>query len=144
MKKKPSLKSLKNKAWRLCSEFIRRRYSDQGGFCGCYTCGAPIHWKYEAQAGHAIPGRHNAVLLDVEILRPQCYRCNCAMGGRYHIFITKLIRENGLEWWEEKLIKARQTVKLTRTDYEEKIGEFQRLLSDLDERAGNPELAEAA
>lgn len=51
-----------------------------------------------------------------------------------HVFATKLIREKGIEWWEEKLIAARQVVKLTRTDYEEKIGEFKRLLAELDAR----------
>jgi hypothetical protein len=142
VKKKPSLKSLKNKAWKLCSEYVRRRYADEGGFCGCYTCGAPIHWKLEAQAGHAIPGRTNSVLLDCSIIRPQCYGCNCCRGGMHHVFATKLIREHGMEWWEDKLIAARQAVKLTRTDYEEKIGQFKQLLSELD---GDPcQLAKAA
>jgi hypothetical protein len=83
MKKKPTLKSLKNKAWKLCSEYVRRKDADAGGFCGCYTCGAPIHWKLEAQAGHAIGGRTNSVLLDVDIIRPQCVACNVFRRGMY-------------------------------------------------------------
>ena len=122
--KKPSIKSLKNKAWKLLSEYIRRKDADEGGTTNCYTCDLPIHWKYEAQAGHAIGGRHNAVLFDVEILRPQCVACNVFRRGNYPIFTTKLIKENGMEWWEKKLEDSRQLVKLTRDDYEEIIESY--------------------
>ena len=131
MKRKPTLRSLKNKAWKLCSEWVRRKDADAGGYVGCYTCGAPIHHKLEAQAGHAIPGRRNAVLLDVDVIRPQCRRCNVFMGGRYEIFAAKLIREHGLEWFESKLEGARKVVKMTRADYEEAIEGFKRKLAAL-------------
>lgn len=131
-KKTPTLRALKNKAWKLCSEYVRRKYADAGGFVGCYTCGAPLHWKLEAQAGHAIGGRNNAVLLDVEILRPQCVACNVFRRGNYPIFTAKLIREHGLEWFEQKLVAARQIVKLTRADYEQRIEEFQNKLKELE------------
>jgi hypothetical protein len=132
VKKKPSLKSLKNKAWKLCSEYVRRKEADAGGYVHCYTCLAPIHWKLEAQAGHAIGGRNNAVLLDVEIIRPQCVACNVFRRGNYPIFAAKLIRENGIEWFEKKLAGARGAVKLTRSDYEGKIDYFKRLLAQLE------------
>jgi hypothetical protein len=131
-RKKPTTSCLKKKAWKLVSEFVRRRDADEGGFVGCYTCGAPIHWKYEAQAGHAIPGRTNAVLLDVSILRPQCYACNCARRGMHHIFSTKLIQENGMAWWEEKLFNARQSVKFTREDLEQIIEKYKTKLKELE------------
>lgn len=131
MKKKPTLKSLKNKAWSLCSEFVRRSHADEGGTVSCYTCGKLMHWK-ESHAGHAIPGRHNAVLLDTEIIRPQCPRDNVMMGGRYEIFTAKLIRENGLEWFESKLIASRQPVKVSRVDYEQKIEDLKAKLKELE------------
>lgn len=131
MKKKPTLKSLKAKAWKLCSQWVRRKDADEGGFVSCYTCGAPIHAVLEAKAGHAIPGRHGSVLLDVDILRPQCVRCNVFMRGRYEVFAAKLIRENGIEWFERKLEGARQVVKMTRSDYEEAIESFRRKLDEL-------------
>lgn len=117
MKKKPTLKSLKNKAWKLFSEYVRRRDAMPDGWGHCYTCMAPGHWK-DLQCGHAIPGRHNAVLLDDEICRPQCPRCNVWMRGRYEIFTAKLIRERGLEWFEKKLEGARRVVKFSRNDFE--------------------------
>lgn len=130
MKKKPTLKGLKNKCWRLFSEYIRRKDADAGGTEHCYTCEALAHWK-ELQCGHGIGGRHNAVLFDEEICRPQCVRCNVFMRGQYPIFTAKLIRENGLEWFERKLEQARQVVKLTRADFEEMIQTYKQKLAVL-------------
>lgn len=128
--KKPTLKSIKKKAWKVFSEWIRRKDADAGGTVACYTCGKLMYWK-EAHAGHAIPGRHNAVLLDEDIVKPQCPRDNIFMGGMYHIFATKLIQENGMRWWEKKLEGARRVVKLTRYDFEESIQLYQAKLSSL-------------
>lgn len=133
MKKKPTLKAMKSRAWKLFSEFVRRKHSDEGGTGRCYTCGELAHWK-ELQCGHAIGGRHNAVLLDEEICRPQCIRCNVFMRGQYPIFTSKLIRENGLEWFESKLISARAVVKINRAEYEEKIQELKQRLTEMDEK----------
>lgn len=130
MKKKPTLKGLKAKAWKLFSEWVRRKDADEGGSERCFTCGVPKHWK-ELQCGHAIPGRHNAVLLDEEICRPQCPRCNVWMGGNYPIFTTKLIKEKGMDWWENKLSGARAIVKLTRGDYEGLIEMYKKKLEAL-------------
>lgn len=133
-RKKPSIRSLKNKAWSLCSQLVRRREADEGGFVYCFTCGKPIHWKYEAQAGHAIGGRRNAVLLDDSIIRPQCYPCNDKRigNGMPHIFIPKLIRENGIEWWEAKAQNARKPQHMTRSDWEDSIRGFQERLALLE------------
>lgn len=125
-KKKPKLKSLsslKKKAWVLFSQYIRQSSADNYGVCVCYTCGERQQWK-EAQAGHAIPGRHNAVLYDEEIVRVQCVACNIFRRGNYQAFITKLIKSNGIEWWENKLSDSRQTVKYTRTDIQEIIDKY--------------------
>lgn len=131
-KKQPTLKSLKNKAWKVVSEYVRRKDADEGGTVACYTCGDLYFWK-ELHAGHAIPGRRNAVLYDTDIIKPQCPRDNIFMGGRHEIFAAKLIRENGLEWFEAKLVGARQAVKLTRDDLEKIIETYKQKLEDLRE-----------
>ena len=130
MKKKPTLAKLKKKAWKILSEYVRRREADENGMVYCYTCGERFHWR-DVHAGHAIPGRHNAVLLDTDIIRPQCPRDNIFMGGRYEIFAARLIRENGLEWFEQKLSGARQVVKLTRSDLEGFIESYKQKLEGL-------------
>ena len=121
--KKPTLRSLKNKAWKLFSEYVRRKDADEGGTVSCFTCGKPLSWK-EAHAGHAIPGRHNAVLFDLDIVRPQCPRDNIFLRGRYEVFATKLIKEMGMDWWEKKLAGSREIVKLTRSDLEDLIAAY--------------------
>jgi hypothetical protein len=136
-RRKPTISALKKRAWKLMSEYVRRKDADEGGYVGCYTCGAPIHWKYEAQAGHAIPGRTGAVLLDPDIIRPQCDRCNRPLsrfggrGGNYAVFAANLIRENGLEWFERKLEGARRVVKWSRADLEEFIQTYKQKLEGL-------------
>jgi hypothetical protein len=128
--KKVTLRSLKNKGWKLFSQWIRRKDADEGGTVECFTCGKRMHWS-EAHAGHALPGRHNAVLLDPEIVRVQCPVCNIWKGGNYPVFTAKLIREKGLEWFEGKLEGAKRIVKYTRSDYEEMIQEFKQKLEAL-------------
>jgi hypothetical protein len=131
--KKQTLSSLKKKAWKLLSELVRRQDADEGGTTQCFTCGKWIHWKYEAQAGHAIGGRRNAVLFDLEIIRPQCFACNAKHigNGMPHVFIPKLIREKGIEWWEMKAQAARKPQILTRSDVESLIAGFKEKLESL-------------
>lgn len=124
MKKKKSLRQLKDKCWKVFSEYVRRRNVDAGGTDRCYTCEKLAHWK-ELQCGHAIGGRHNAVLFDASICRPQCARCNVFMRGNYQIFTTKLIKENGMAWWEHKLEQSRRIVKYTRTEIEGLIAYYE-------------------
>jgi len=118
-KKLKSISSLKKKAWYLFSKHIRQK-SAVNGYCTCYTCGNSHPWK-EIQAGHGIGGRHNAVLFDEDIVKPQCVGCNVFLRGNYTIFTTKLIKEHGMQWWDNKLVNSRLIVKRTRSDYEEII-----------------------
>lgn len=52
--------------------------------------------------------------------------------GRHDIFAVKLIRENGLEWFEEKIAGAREAVKLTREDLEKLISTYKQKLEALE------------
>ena len=134
MKRKSTIKGLKNKAWKLFSEYVRRKHADEGGTASCYTCGQLAYWK-DLQCGHAIPGRHGAVLFDEEICRPQCPRDNVFLGGRYEIFTTRLIKENGMAWWEAKLDGAKRVVKYTRSDLEALIESYKQKLRELNANA---------
>ena len=114
--RKSTNRSLKAKAWKLFSEYIRRSYSDRHDNATCYTCGATGHWK-SLQAGHAIPGRTNAVLLDEDVVRPQCVACNIYRRGNYPVFVNNLIKEHSTEWFDRKLADARRAVKYTKADW---------------------------
>ena len=133
-KKAKSLASLKRRAWKLLSEVVRRQWASVDGYVVCYTCGNAANWK-EMQAGHAIPGRTGAVLLDEDIIRPQDEKCNIWGRGMHHIFAGKLIRENGVDWWDRKLSESRSVVKWTRSDLEAKIEKYRARLQALDSPA---------
>jgi hypothetical protein len=132
--KKQSPKTLKNKAWKLFSEYIRRRDADEGGTLSCITCGKLMHWK-EAHAGHAIPGRTNSILLDPEVTYGQCPVCNIWKNGNYPVYTTVLIKKFGMDWWEQKLIDARKAVKMTRSDWEQAVEYWKAKLAGLEEGA---------
>lgn len=129
-KKTPSLRALKAKCWKVFSEYVRRKHADEGGTAQCYTSGVLAHWK-DLQCGHAIGGRHNAVLFDEDICRPQTVAENVFKRGNYPVFVTKLIEENGLEWWQQKLESSRRVVKYTRSDLEELIQQYKQKLATL-------------
>lgn len=130
--KTKSRRATKTAAWKLFSEYVRRKYADANGLARCYTSGVVAHWR-ELQCGHAIGGRHNAVLFDEEICRPQSVSENVFKRGNYPVFITKLIQENGLDWWQKKLADSRQIVKLTRADLEEIIAHYKAKIAELPE-----------
>lgn len=130
MKKKQSLRSLKNKCWRIFSEWVRRRDADEGGTVHCVTCRKPIYWK-EAHAGHFVPGRTNAVLFHPDIVNPQCPICNIWKGGAYHDYTLYMLDKYGREKVEEFLSLRRQVKKYTRSDLEELIESYKQKLSEL-------------
>lgn len=130
-KKKKSLSALKKQAWDLLSRVIRTESAAKDGYCQCYTCGKMLEFK-DAQAGHAIGGRHNAVLFDEEILRCQCMACNVFKRGNYQVFITRLIEENGFDWWLTKLAQLRETIKYNRCDLESKIDLYKARLKEIE------------
>lgn len=73
--KKLSVNKLKKDCWELFSKIVRLSEADEMGMAKCVTCPAVKHWK-ELQAGHFIPGRHNAILFERRGCHPQCYVCN--------------------------------------------------------------------
>jgi hypothetical protein len=128
--RKPTLKSLKARCWKLFSEYIRRKDADEGGTVHCYTCRKPVYWK-EAHAGHFVPGRKNAVLFNPEVVRPQCVGCNIFLGGAYHAYTLRMVDELGREKVDELLALKHQVKKFTRMDLEEMIQAYRQKLEAL-------------
>ena len=117
--RKESYKTLKTKAWRIFSEFIRRRGSIDGNN-SCVTCGVTKKWQ-ELQCGHFIDGRHNAVLFNPLICWPQCLRCNVFLKGnkiKYTLFMQNKFGQNKVE---EMLSESHRIVKLGKSDLKDII-----------------------
>ena len=118
MKKPLTIPKFKAKVWAKFSLYIRQKYSKRG-MVKCYTCGVVKPIK-EMQCGHGFGGRGNSILFDEEIVRPQCVSCNIFRGGSYDIFHSKLIKENGVEWFQKKVKQKQETKQFTRSELEEK------------------------
>ena len=112
MKKKPTVSSLKKKAWKLCSEYIRRRDSDSNGMCRCITCGKSGHWK-EMQAGHFVSGRTNGILFDDRGIYAQCMACNVFGQGKpleYMIALERMFGQNDALNLRDSLMECKKRV----------------------------------
>ena len=115
------------------SEWVRRRDADEGGTTRCVTCRAPIYWK-EAQAGHFVPGRTNAVLFHPDLVHVQCIACNIFRGGNYAAYTLFMLDRYGREKVEEFLSLKHKVVKLARSDLEAIIETYKQKLQALGSR----------
>lgn len=130
-KKKPKTKSFyKAKAWKAFSEWVRRSSIVYSELVRCYTCNNLMHWK-ESQAGHGIGGRGNAVLFMTELVRVQCKSCNIFKGGNYPIFTRSLIKEYGLDKYDELVTESQKVVQYKSSDYIEIEKKYKVLLESL-------------
>jgi|SRR3990172_9892917 len=109
------LKVRKQAAWDAFSKFIRTKYL-KNGFLVCYTCGKKMTLE-DAQAGHGIGGRNNAVLFMEEVVRPQCQKCNGFLNGNYPVFTMKLMEELGVKRYQNLVILSNQIVKWTASEF---------------------------
>ena len=122
-------KRLKDKAWKLFSQYIRLKYADKNGNVACYTCGKILPWQ-ASQCGHGISGRKNYVLFLEEVCRPQCVSCNIYHNGLYEVFITKLADEYTLEQVKRWVNESRKPLKRYKADYIQIIEELQAQLDE--------------
>lgn len=98
--KSKSVKTLKAKAWKIFSQYIRQR--DRGV---CFTCGlrywneelGEVDW-HRTHAGHFI---HNKLDFDEMNIHCQCVQCNKWKHGNLGIYALKMAGLYGLEAVEE-------------------------------------------
>jgi len=116
---KSKKKRLKEKAWKLFSEYIRRRDAEAGYVC-CVTCGKRDEWK-RMQAGHFISGRNLSILFEPDCVHPQCRGCNLYGHGRQKEYYLFMRERYGLKRIDSLYIQANTVKKYTESDYEELI-----------------------
>ena len=117
--KHKSTKTLRKKAWKLMSEYVRQR--DKGI---CITCGTMKHWK-EQQAGHYI--HKDCLDFDFTNINCQCARCNKWLHGNSGVYGEILIKRHGLKKIEKLREKSERVKKWS-------IGELEQIISELQER----------
>lgn len=111
--KKETVSKWKKKVWPVFSEYIRKRDCLKTTGCTsfglCVTCDKKYHFKL-LQAGHFIPGRHNANLFSEKGVHAQCYNCNVNLRGNTLEYRRRINKMYG-EGYDEILEKEDQATK---------------------------------
>lgn len=95
------LNRAKQRAWDAFSKYIRLRdaikTTGTTDKARCFTCRKvyPAFGRGCLQAGHFIPGRQGAVLIDEIGVNAQCYNCNHKLKGAWLEYENRLIYEQG-------------------------------------------------
>lgn len=117
MPRKQSIKTLKAKAWKLFSEYIRRRDSDENGYGKCCTCGKKIHWS-EGDAGHWISRVHSSTFFEETNVHLQCRYDNRYRNGAPEEYVKFMIDQYGIDELERLRLLKHQQKKFTTRDLE--------------------------
>ena len=126
-----SRKSLKKKMDTLFSQYIRQKYANHEGYCICVTCGRPVNWKYECDAGHYRPRQHNKTRFDERNVHPQCKSCNGAEGGEQHRHGVYIDKTYGEGTSEELYRLSKESCPYSISDYEEMIADLKERLKEI-------------
>jgi len=136
MSKPKSISKLKKQLDTLFSKYVRLVTADFNGTNTCFTCKTRKHYK-ELHAGHFMSRKHLATrwLYDEENdlynVLPQCPKCNLFEAGEQYIYGLFLNMEYGEGTAEAIHIKSKTTIKMSRSDYEEKIKYYREKIKQL-------------
>lgn len=128
--RKPSRKTLVNKADKVFSEYIRRRYTDHNGYAVCFTCGKKDHWK-ELQCGHFMSRKHYSTRWNETNCQVQCAGCNVFRYGEQYKFGRNLDITLGSGTADELHMLSRQVVKYSNVDLIEMINHYTKKIGEL-------------
>lgn len=133
--KKKTISSLKKLVWEVFSKYIRTRdcllTTGCSSFGLCITCGRRNHFKL-LQAGHFIPGRHNANLFSERGTHAQCYNCNINLRGNTLEYRRQIVKLYGKGADIELENEDRQVKKFTLPELEELLEKYKEKLKALE------------
>jgi len=121
--KKWTLTRWKQEAWKWCSEYNRRKDTNENGTGYCCTCQKQLHWT-QGDAGHFQSGRASGILFYDNGIHLQCKFCNGPGGGeqyKYGLFIEKrygkeeVTKQQNMKW---------ELNKYSKQDYQMMIDEY--------------------
>ena len=130
-----SISKLKKELDKWFSLFIRLRDATDEGMVQCVTSGRTYHYK-KIHAGHFMSRRHLATRWCELNVAPQSAADNLFGQGEQYKFGLALDQKYGEGTAEELQFKARQTIKMTRIDYEEKISYYKSAVENLKKEKG--------
>ena len=124
-KNKSKKQKLFEKAWKICSEYIRRR--DKGK---CFTCSTIKHWK-GMEAGHFRHGKGSPIYFDERNIHAQCSRCNRLYSGQRDIYLRKIQKLYGIEVGDWLIKESYKTHYYTIKELEGVIKYYQEKIASL-------------
>jgi len=129
------LSSVKREAWVVFSRYIRLRdclrTTGSKDYGECITCNNQFEFK-DLDAGHFIPGRHNANLFSERGVNAQCRVCNRFKGGNQLEYRRQIVKLYGLGADEELEKEAKEIKKYTIAELEELKRYYQELIKGLE------------
>lgn len=130
-----SISKLKKELDKWFSLYIRLRNATDEGMVQCFTSGRVYHYK-QMHAGHFMSRRHLATRWCEINVQPQSPADNLFGQGEQYKFGLNLDIKYGEGTAEELQYKARQTVKLSRVDYEDEISYYKNAVNNLKKQKG--------
>lgn len=128
---KTPLEKLRDKAWKLQSEYVRRFYADWRGWVRCFTCLAIRHYK-EMQAGHY---KHKYLDFDMRNIHPQCDSCNRWAYGKAPEYKRNLVFTYGEEVLKEIDSGVKEEkIRVEKLGYAYTTEELNQIIEDLKEK----------
>lgn len=127
MARKPTLKTIKRKADKVFSEYIRKLRSDSSGRCICVTCGT-IKPVKEMQNGHYFPRNRLGTRFHEDNCHPQCPSCNVFKHGNYTAYAAFMYNKYGKQKVEHLEMLSRKALKLTISDYQTLIAGWKQMM----------------
>ena len=98
------------------SLYIRTKDIDSNGWTECYTCLKRGHYK-TLQNGHFMSRKYLSTRYLDANCKVQCSGCNVFKFGQIYLYSKRL----GPELSEELYLKSKETLKIMRHEYEDKI-----------------------
>ena len=130
-----SISKLKKELDKWFSLYIILRDATTEGMVQCFTSGRIYHYK-QIHAGHFMSRKNLATRWCEMNVQPQSAKDNLFGQGEQWKFGLKLDAKYGRGTSEELQHKARQTIKMSRIDYEEEISYYKAIVKNLKEEKG--------
>jgi len=123
---KGEIPRLQKRLWELCKLINRKEQPNV-----CYTCGAVGLEGSNWNTGHmwAKASLSTHLKYDMRVLRSQCIRCNCHMGGMGADFYRNMVAEIGQDAMNELEKERHILIKADKQWYLDKIAEYEKRLA---------------
>ena len=130
-----TISKLKKELDKWFSLFIRLRDATDEGMVQCFTSGRAYHYK-NIHAGHFMSRKCLSTRFCEINVQPQSIGDNLFGQGEQYKFGLNLDAKYGEGTAEELQFKSRHTLKLSRIDYEDKIGYYKEAVENLKKEKG--------